>query len=155
MEAAWRDARMSLNAIYDRVRHPEASRAGREEPAAGDFEALRDHKYCLLVTFRRSGEPIATPMWFGLDERGRAYVRTANDAPKVRRIANDPRARLAPCTARGRPLGPPIEGRARVVPGEEEEHAERALQSNYGLGRRVYTSAVAREGFVYLEVMPA
>jgi PPOX class probable F420-dependent enzyme len=145
---------MSLNAIYDRVRHPHASRAGREEAAAGGFESLRDRKHCLLVTFRRSGEPIATPMWFGLDGDGRAYIRTAGDAPKVKRIANDPRVRLAPCSPRGKPLGPPVEGRARVVPVEEEEHAERALQSNYGLGRRVYRRVVAREGFVYLEVTP-
>ena len=147
---------MSLNSIYDRVRHRDASKAGREEPLAGDFESLRGHKHCLVVTFRRNGEPIATPMWFGLGDDGRAYVRTDRGSLKLKRIANDPRVRVAPCTPRGKPLGPPVEGTARLVPDGEEAHAERALQSNYGLGRLFYKSTVARgERFVYVEVTPA
>jgi hypothetical protein len=58
---------------------------------------------------------------------------------------------------RGRPLGPPAEGRARVLadPGEERV-AEAALQANYGLGRKLYEGAggVLGTAAVYLEITP-
>jgi uncharacterized protein len=96
-------------------------------------------------------------VWFGLGA-DRLYVRSEADVAKVKRIRNDPRVRVAPCTVRGRPLGPPAEGLARVLndPAEEQD-AEAALQANYGLGRRVYEGAGAVMGIaaVYLEITPA
>ena len=80
-----------------------------------------------------------TPVWFGLND-GKAYIRTEADVAKVKRIANDPRVCLAPCTVRGRPLGPTAEGRARLLEhaGSDERVAEVALKANYGLGRKIY-----------------
>jgi PPOX class probable F420-dependent enzyme len=46
----------------------------------------------LLVTFRRSGEPVPTPVWFGLHE-GRVYVESLADAGKVKRLRHDQRVR--------------------------------------------------------------
>ena len=148
----------SQNRFYDRLRSRAAQRSVSEAPADdATFDSLRGHKYALLVTFKRSGEGVPTPVWFGLDEEGRMYARTGRDVAKVRRIRNNPRVRVAPCTVRGKPLGPPVEGTARVVSAEEEEHAEEALKSNYGLGRRFYESvgdAVGGVDAAYLEVMP-
>ena len=58
---------------------------------------------------------------------------------------------------RGKPLGPSIEGTARVAGPDEKEHAEAAIQSNYGLGRRLYESAADAVGGdeAYVEVVPA
>lgn len=120
------------------------------------FDHLRGRKYCLLVTYRRTGEAVPTPVWFGLGEET-LYVRTEADAAKVKRIRNDPRARVAPCTARGKPLGPPAEGRARVLDEQREvAAAEAALGANYGLGRKLYERAGGALGIdaVYLEVTP-
>jgi uncharacterized protein len=100
---------------------------------------------------------VPTPIWFGLDDAGKLYVRTGRDVAKVRRIRNNPRVRVAPCTLRGKPLGPPVEGTARVLPAEDEERAEAALKGNYGLGRRLYEGvgdAVAGVDAVYIEVTP-
>jgi PPOX class probable F420-dependent enzyme len=141
-----------LERIYDRVRSPRAAAAAEGETATG-FDHLRGRKYAVLVTYRRSGEPVPTPVWFGLDDRGRAYTRSLADAWKVKRVRNDPRARLAPSDARGKPLGPAAEGRVRIVPPAEEAHAEAAIRANYGLGRRLYESvSVGRVPLVYLEV---
>ena len=118
---------------------------------------MRGHKYCLLVTFKRDGSAVPTPVWFGIDADGRLYVRTGRDVAKVRRLRNDPRVRVAACTVRGKPLSDAIEGTARVVAAGEEEHAEAALRSNYGLGRRLYEGvgdAVGGVEAVYLEVAP-
>ena len=121
------------------------------------FEHLQGHKYCLLVTYRRSGEAVPTPVWFGLHDQ-KLYVRSERAVAKVKRIRNDPRVRVAPCTVRGKPLGPPVEGRARVLdqPGDEQE-AEAALNANYGLGRKIYEGAGSALGgeTVYLEITPA
>ena len=138
--------------FYDAMR---SSKARDAEATAGGFDHLRGHKYALLVTYRRSGEGVPTPIWFGLDDRGHAYVRTGIQAAKVKRIRNDPRVKLAPCTVRGRPVGPYAEGTARLVPSGEEDEAERALQANYGLGRKLYEGSAASFDAHYIEVVPA
>jgi PPOX class probable F420-dependent enzyme len=142
------------NRFYHWIRHPSARSLAGEERMASGFEHLLGHKYCLLVTYKRSGEAVPTPVWFGL-AGGRLYVRSEADVAKVKRISNDPKVLVAPCTVRGKPLGPPAEGRARVLEqDDDQETAERALQANYGLGRRVYEGAGGALGIeaVYLEI---
>ena len=117
---------------------------------------MRGHKYCLLVTYKRSGEAVPTPVWFGLGD-GKLYVRSEASVAKVKRIRNDPRIRAAPCTARGKPLGAPAEGRARVLDQHDDsELAEMTLKANYGLGRKLYEGAGEALGVdtVYLEITP-
>ncbi len=142
--------------FYHWIRHPSARSIAGEEQTARGFEHLRGHKYCLLLTYRRSGEPVPTPVWFGLGDQ-KLYVRSEATAAKVKRIRNDPRVRVAPCTVRGKPLGRPAEGRARVLDEtRDEEGAEAALRANYGLGRRLYEGAGGALGAetVYLEITP-
>ena len=143
--------------LYDRMRHRDAFDAAHSLPTAQGFDTLRGRKYCLLVTFRRSGEPVPTPVWFGLDGEGRLYVRTGADAAKVKRIRANARVLAAPANARGRPTGPLAEGAARILPAEEWQRAERALRSSYGLGRRLYVATFGRTGeeLCYLEISPA
>jgi uncharacterized protein len=70
-------------------------------------------------------------------------------------LQNRPRVLVAPCTLRGKPRGPSVEGRARVLAPEEKEHAEATIQSNYGVGRRLYESGAdgvgAAEAYVVVE----
>ena len=143
--------------FYDRMRDPAAFKAARGDATAGNFEGLRGSKYCLLVSYKRSGEPVPTPVWFGLDGEGRLYVRTEADAAKVRRIRASGRVRIAPANVRGKPTGALAEGTARVLPAAEEPRAEDALKANYGLGRRLYEGIAAGPlgvETVYLEVSP-
>jgi uncharacterized protein len=133
-------------------------------PAASDtttgehgFTSLSGHKHCLLSTFRKSGEPVPTPVWFGLGE-GKIYIRTEAAVGKVKRIRREPRVQVAPCTFRGRPLGPASEGRARILKADEAGRAERAIAANYGLERRLYEGTVSRllyRELLYIEVVPA
>jgi PPOX class probable F420-dependent enzyme len=145
------------NRLFDRMRDPAAMAAARGEATASGFEALRGARYCLLVSFRRSGEPVPTPVWFGLDAEGRLYVHTEADAAKVKRIRANPHVRVAPANVRGKPKGPLAEGTARVLAREEEARAERAIQSNYGLGRKLYEGMGGPLGVAmsYLEVTPS
>jgi len=140
--------------LLGRALHPRA-RELADAPAGSDrFESLLGRKYCLLVTFRRDGRPVPTPVWFGL-EGERLYIRSEENVGKVKRIRRESRARGAACNARGKPLGPPVEATARILDRSEEELAERVLASSYGLGRRLYERFLAAEGGVYIEVRPA
>jgi uncharacterized protein len=143
------------NRFYESVRCEEARRALDGEASPIGFQHLDGHSFCLVVTYKRSGEGVPTPVWFGVDAEGRLYFRTDAGAAKVKRIGNQPRVRVAPCTARGKPLGAVAEGAARVLGEDEEAHAERAIQSNYGLFRRAYKSTGGSVDKVYVEVQPA
>ena len=124
------------------MRHRDAwddESATRVAPERG-FELLRGYKYCLLTTFRESGAGMPTPVWFGLADR-KVYLESDAVAGKVRRIRSNPRVRLAPCTLRGKPLGPPLEGRARILGRDESEVAERAIADHYGLFRKIFDGA--------------
>jgi uncharacterized protein len=142
--------------FYDRIRDPAAQEAARGEPTARDFQALHGAKYCLLVSYRRSGEPVPTPVWFGLDAEGRLYVRTGADAAKVKRIRANPRVLVVRSNVRGKPAGPIAGGSARVLAAADNERAERALRANYGFERRLYERLFGTSGapLVYLEVSP-
>lgn len=80
----------------------------------------------MLVTFRRSGEPVPTPVWFGLHD-GRLYVESLAEAGKVKRLGHDWRVRVAPSTVRGKPTSAFANGTGRILGASEETDAESAL----------------------------
>jgi PPOX class probable F420-dependent enzyme len=140
--------------LWDRMRDRRASEVTSGAP--GTFDALKGRKYALVVTFKRSGEAVPTATWFGLSDEGNVYAHTFADAWKVKRISRDPRALVAPSDPRGKPLGPAIEGRARLLPKLEWERAESAIAANYGLGRKLYMAPARRrqDTMTYLEIVP-
>ncbi len=102
------------------------------------FAGLSGHKHCLVVTYRKDGSPVAQPVWPGYDG-DRVYLWTEIDAYKAKRLRNDPRALIAPCTFRGQPLGPPIAAHGRVLDSDEERrHAERVIRSQWGWKRKTF-----------------
>ena len=143
------------NRFYLRIRHPEAFEAAAREGTATDLDAFVGRKYALVTTFKRDGTPIPTPVWFGV-ANGKLYFRSEADLGKLKRIRHDSHVRVAPCTVRGRPLGPTTEADARVLRPGEADVAEAALSANYGRGRKVYEGAGDRMGIetAYVEVTP-
>jgi uncharacterized protein len=142
-----------LNAFYPRLTRSDGEAIAATPPVSG-LERLRGRKYCTVVSFRRDGTPVATPVWFGTAD-GRLYLRSLAHALKLRRIARDERVLVAPCTVRGRATGPPFEGRARILQDDTEvAAAERAIQDNYGVGRRAYERAIRDADASYVEVVP-
>lgn len=143
--------------IYDRMRHKTAFDSAAGHGTAQDFAGLHGHKYALLVTFRRDGTAVPTPVWFALIGDRRLVTHTEERTAKVRRIRRDPRARVFPCDPRGKPLGPAVEATGRILADEEEcGLAEAALDHHYGRARRIYDKLMVDEGgMVYLELAPA
>jgi PPOX class probable F420-dependent enzyme len=101
-----------------------------------------------------NGQPMPSPVWFGIGN-GKLYFETGADSFKVKRIRRNPDVVIAPATVRGRPVGPPFRGKARVVEPDEHAEAERIVQSNYGAGRRLYTVMGSQFSNCYVEVTPA
>ena len=144
--------RDATDKVYLRIRDPKAWQP--ETSQAAGLESLRGHKNVLLHTFRKSGEAVPTPVWFGLAD-GKLYFRTYADAAKVKRIRANPRVLIGPCDMRGKPEGPVFEARARPLDANEESIAEQAIQSNFGVFRRIYLAGFSgRIPDTYVEVTP-
>jgi PPOX class probable F420-dependent enzyme len=134
---------------------PRGARELAAQPRTGSVAQIAACKRTLVVTYRRDGTPVPTPVW-AAEHDGVLYVRSERASGKVKRLRRDPRMLIAPCTVRGKPLGAPLEAVARVLDGEEEIRAERALTGRYGLGRAIFeaTMDLLRVDMGYLEITP-
>jgi uncharacterized protein len=90
------------------------------------FESFTQRRTAVLTTFKRDGTPVATAVTIAVDGQ-RAYVRTWDTAWKARRMRNNPDVLVAPSTVRGRPVGPALAARSRLLNGDEARRAAVAL----------------------------
>jgi PPOX class probable F420-dependent enzyme len=112
---------------------------------------IQGQKYISITTFRKSGAPVPTPVWFG-EQGDKLYVMTRSDSGKYKRIRNHPQVRIAPCTIRGKITGPDFEARARILPVEDWPRARTSLEAKYWLTRIHFFWSKKN---VYLEIDPA
>jgi len=96
--------------------------------------SIQGRKYVSLTTLRKTGVGVSTPVWFG-EEDGKLYVMTRSDMGKTKRIRNNPRVQVAPCTIRGRVTGPGSAATARILPPEEHVRARQAINRKYWMAR--------------------
>jgi len=102
---------------------------------------LGGERFVLLTTYRRSGEPVSTPVWVLPDAAAAAIVSTPEGSGKLKRLAHDPRVTLQPCDRRGkvRPGAPLVEGRAEIIRDSiASEAVNRRLERKYGLEFRLF-----------------
>ena len=100
---------------------------------------LAQAKYINLVTFRKDGREVSTPVWC-VALNGKLYVYTHGNVGKVKRIRATKRVRVAPSDARGKPLGPWSEGTGRMVTEPDLQRSfYAALAAKYGLIYRALT----------------
>lgn len=100
-------------------------------PATDDLD---NHfgRYISLVTFKRSGDGVATPVWFAADGAS-IYVFTDGTSYKVKRLRRNARIRIAACGSGGRVTGDWHDGNGRVVEDAEiEQRAYTLLMKRYG-----------------------
>ncbi len=94
--------------------------------AMSTLEPLKQTKTILLTTYKRDGTAVGTPVSVAFDGE-RAFFRSYDKASKTRRLRNDPRVEVAPCTIRGKPTGEPIAARATLLDGDQAHTAADAL----------------------------
>lgn len=95
---------------------------------------LAKHPFVALTTYRKTGAPVSTAMWWAM--RGEEVVfSTPAGAGKLKRLRHTAAVTLQPCSRSGVPLpGSTVrQGHARVVddPAERAE-IEAALHAHYG-----------------------
>ncbi len=111
------------------------------------FLALGDERFVSLTTFRRSGEPVSTPVWVGRDG-DTLVVTTPVSSGKVKRLRNDPRVEMRPCGRFGKVKAgaEPVSGVAELVTdpvGQTGPHE--LIRKKYGLEYRI-VMAIERLG---------
>ena len=109
---------------------------------------IRGQKYVSLSSYRKNGVAVPTPVWFG-EEDDKLYVMTRSKFGKYKRIRNNPRVSVAPCTIRGRVTGPEFAATARILPLEEHARARAAINRKYWMAR---ISVLWSRTDAYLEV---
>ena len=100
---------------------------------------LADARFVSLTTFRRSGEPVSTPVWVGRDG-GSLVVLTPADSGKVKRLRHDPRVEIAPCGRFGAVADGvvPVAGTAKVREHPDDvERARATIRRTYPLESRL------------------
>ena len=81
----------------------------------------------LLTTYRRNGEPVATPVSIAARAGGIYFVTPATSG-KARRLSALADVTLAPSTVQGRSTGPTISGRAHLLDDAGRRRIRRLLQ---------------------------
>jgi PPOX class probable F420-dependent enzyme len=102
-----------------------------------DGTPLDAAQYINLASYKKDGSLVETPVWVApLD--GKLVVFTLKESYKVKRIARNPRVRVAKCDVRGGLQGEWYEGTCHAVTDPAvEKRAYGALRKKYGLMMRL------------------
>ncbi|MEV4351809.1 PPOX class F420-dependent oxidoreductase [Actinoplanes sp. NPDC049596] len=93
---------------------------------------IASSKQISLITFKKDGTPVATPVWHVPQGDTLTTVSLA-DAWKVKRIRNNPRVEVTPCDIRGKvaPGARTVPGTAVLLPPSETDRARRLMETRY------------------------
>ena len=96
--------------------------------------SLQDEKFVSVNTFRKTGAAVPTPTWIVPLADGRYGFWTSSAAGKVKRLRNDPRVTVQPCTQRGKLKdGKVYSGTAALVTsGAEFDEIQAKVRAKYG-----------------------
>jgi PPOX class probable F420-dependent enzyme len=144
----------------DKMRHRRAFDVGGLTAESKDFSGFDQTRQILLVTFKRSGEAVPSPINHGVAD-GKIYVRTDASTGKVKRINNNQRVVVVPSSLRGKPKGQAVAGIARILPEAEHAHAYEVIAANWSPPMKVLErgldkgSAAFSIPTAYIEITPA
>lgn len=103
---------------------------------AADLSQFEGKQCINLETYRKTGQPVATPVWFTIDG-DRLFVVTKSDTGKVKRLRNNEAVRVMPCGMRGEPKGEWVGAKARFATPEETETALKQRSKKYGFKAKI------------------
>ena len=95
-----------------------------------------NQNYLSLESYRKTGSPVTTPMWFA-EYNGALYVYSLATAGKVKRIRNDANVRVVPSDMRGKPKGEWVEAKAQILDERGAELGHKLLNKKYGWMKRI------------------
>ena len=96
------------------------------------LQQFLDQKHINLETYRKNGTGVKTPVWFVINDKGIIHVITRESTGKVKRLANNPKVKIVPCSFKGNPSGEWVSGNATLVTGEDAEKITKLRKKKYG-----------------------
>ena len=78
-------------------------------------QSLETENYINLLTYKKNGEPVSTPVWFIFEDK-KIFIRTSDKSGKFKRIKNNKNVKFALCNIRGKIKGQWHNGLAKVEP---------------------------------------
>lgn len=142
----------------DKLRHPDAFTIGG--PTATDFTGFDRYRQIVLVTFKKSGAAVPSPINHGVAD-GKIYARTDASSAKVKRIRNNPNVLVVGSNLRGKPSGPVVAAVARLLPEAERAHADAVIAANWSLPMKLLERGLERGSqtldmpMAFIEITPA
>lgn len=123
------------------------------------FENLHAQQFMNLITFRKSGVEVRTPVWFVQDGTN-LYVMTGKDAGKIKRIRNNPSIVVEPSDRTGKTLGAAVTAHAQLISDPAvEARAITLLNQKYGFMKRMFDFMALLSGGLknraYVVITPA
>jgi uncharacterized protein len=97
---------------------------------------LMEANFVALVTYKRDGTPVTTPVLSTPSDAG-LLVRTHHTAGKLKRLRHTSAVELAPCDSRGRHLGAVETAAATILPPGETERCLALLHERHGFVGRL------------------
>jgi uncharacterized protein len=100
---------------------------------------LADAQYIDLMTYRKSGAAVSTPVWFAIDDQDRLVVYADGSSGKIKRIRNTASVEIAPCTMKGKRVGPGLAATAELLPESHGSAVHALLNAKYGWKKRLFS----------------
>jgi len=100
-------------------------------------------RYINLESYKKDGKAVLTPVQ-SIQENGLVYFRTDPRTWKVKRIKRNPHVRIVPSNRSGKPTGTWVDGRARILEGQESDRMMLVFKKEYGMVGNSLINLVAR-----------
>jgi uncharacterized protein len=117
---------------------------------------LARQSYISVETYRKTGQPVRTPVWFAQDETtNQIYVLTDIASGKAKRIRNNPDVKLAPSTGAGTPKGEYLPATAQITMEGSAEYktGQGLINKKYGLLKKIFELLSKNKGTPIIIVM--
>ena len=95
------------------------------------IDDLAQERFISLKTYRRTGEAVATPVWFAVVD-GALVAGTFSTSGKVKRLKHTSKVQVAPCNFRGLVKSTYLEAIADFGDSTQSHEAAAALEEKYG-----------------------
>lgn len=104
-------------------------------------------QYVNLVTVKRDGSKVSTPLWFAFDNE-KLYFYSNLDAGKMKRVRNNGNVEVGPCDVRGKPTGETVSAHAIELPESSGLYVHKLLDKKYGWKKRIMNIGTAVPEFL-------
>ena len=100
-----------------------------------NLETFEKAKYINIQTYKKTGQPISTPVWFIIKDN-KIFFRTSHNSGKIKRIRNNNNVKFALCDIRGKIKGEWYEGIAKIE-NDSDNSILFQINKKYGLSSRI------------------